>query len=171
MPKTAEQERLEGYPGHRPVNENPPTPDRNIPNPPKWLGKIAARHYHDLVRRIGPEGMRVMAASDRDALAIVCDVFEKYRNCREFLEKNGRYFDIWDEETKTLVGSKRNPRVIDEQKYWGLYMTGLGQFGLTPYQRKNVSVLPEEKKESREDRIAARRKNIVEMAKQKAVND
>lgn len=184
MPKTAEQERLEGYPGHRPVNKSAPEPSRDIPDPPKWLGKIGSRHYHDLVRRIGPKGMRVMGASDRDALAMVCDVYEEYRNCREVLEIEGPYFrskkvvevDGTDDVVTEYGPWKRHPAVGDKQNAWTRYMTGLGKFGLTPYERQKVSAFEEDKpKQTREEVMAERRKNAVEAAKNKthikAVNE
>ena len=175
MPKTAEQERLEGFPGHRAQNKSAPVPDRDIPSPPKWLGKIASRHYCDLVRRIGPQGMRVMAASDIYALAIICDSYEDYRKCRDILEKEGPYFEsgkaiiqedgsiIWDNLQK-----KRHPAVGDKQNAWSRYMTGLGKFGLTPYERQKVSVIGEDKPEkTREQLMAESRAKALEAAKNK----
>lgn len=184
MPKTEEQEKLEGYPGHRPVNKSAPVPDRRIPIPPKWLGKIATRHYHDIARLIGPDGMRVMAASDLFSLAIVCDAYEDYRNCRDLLEKEGPYFDsgkvVALENGEVVISNlqkKRHPAVGDKQNAWVRYMSGLGKFGLTPYERQKVSALPEDKPtQTREEIMAEKRKKAIEAAKsgshvKKVVND
>ncbi len=164
MPKTAEQERLQGYPGHRPVNSNAPVPDMTIPEPPKRLGRIAKRHYHDVARVVGPDKMRTMGASDIFALTAICEIYQNYRDCRDFLDKHGRYFDVFEDDV--LVDSKRNPRVIDEIKYWDQYLKGLGKFGLTPYERQKVSTLSEDKPEqTREQAMTEKRKKAVAAAK------
>lgn len=158
MPKTAEQEKLEGYPGHRPVNENAPVPDRDIPGPPKWMGRVSTRAYHDFVRLVGPSGMRVMAKSDRMALVMVCEAFQEWRDCKNLLDTEGRYLD-----------GKRHHAVADLQKWWGLIMTGLGKFGMTPYERQKTKAIGEHKKEkTREEIMAENRKKALEAAKSKA---
>jgi P27 family predicted phage terminase small subunit len=177
MPKTAEQERLEGYPGHRPVNGSAPVPDSNIPPAPKWLGKIATRHYYDLARRLGNDGMRVLGASDTFALAMVCDTYEEYRKCRDILEEEGPYFqsgrNILNDEGDIIgidnLQKKRHPAVGDKQNAWSRYMTGLGKFGLTPYERQKVSVISDDKPvQSRDDILAEKRKKALEAAKNKS---
>ncbi|MBA3012674.1 MAG: hypothetical protein KKF12_16740 [Proteobacteria bacterium] len=92
MPKPAELEKLQGNPGHRPVNPNLPVADTAIPGPPKYLGRIAARAYNDLVGLVGTDGMRVMAKSDRLALILICDAWEEYRQCKEEIEDVGQYW-------------------------------------------------------------------------------
>ncbi len=165
MPKTAEQEKLEGYPGHRPVNKKAPVADRDIPPPPKWMGHISTRAYHDFVRLVGNEGMRVMAKSDKLALSLVCEAFEEWRKCKKILDEEGRYTD-----------GRRHPALVDMQKWWSLLMTGLGKFGMTPYERQKVSTIGEPKKEkTREELMAEKRQSALEAAKAKqhikAVNE
>ena len=175
MSKPLELEKLEGCPGHRPLNKFAPEPNREIPNPPKHLGKIAKRKYSDLVREIGPAGMRVLGASDKDALAAICNIYERLRKCRETLDMYGEYIrefeDIQHEDgtvESVLIKETRRPVVIDEQKYHALYMSGLIQFGLTPSARKNVLAMPDDKPEqTREERIAGQRAKALAAAKDK----
>lgn len=177
MPKTAEQEKLEGFPGHRPVSENMPEPDRNIPEPPKFLSRVGKRAYHELVRLVGPEGMQTMARSDALALSMVCDAYAEYRLARSEVENlENRYLisgatktsENKDGSVKVETFTKqirRHPAVGDAQDAWKRVMAGLGKFGLTPYDRKSVESLGRPKQESREDKIAKRRAEAAEKAK------
>lgn len=160
MPKTFEQEKLEGYPGHRPKNTGAPVPNRDIPPPPKWMGRISTRAYHDFVRTVGPDGMNVMAQSDRIALVMTCEAFAEWRECKKIVDLYGRY-----QESKGVF--KRHPAVVDMQNAWNRIMVGLGKFGMTPYERQKVTVLPEEKREeTREEKMARRRANAARRAKE-----
>lgn len=176
MPKTAAQEKLEGYPGHRPANKSMPVPDQEIPPPPRWMGPISTRAYHDLVRVVGPEGMRVMAGSDRLALVMVCEAFEEWRRCRDMIQAEGRYFEsgkvVIGDKGEAMVSNrqiKRHPAVGDMQNAWNRIMTGLGKFGLTPFERQKVSAISESKREkTREETMAENRKKALEAAKKKS---
>lgn len=176
MPKTAEQEKLEGYPGHRPVSKNAPVPDMEIPDPPKWMSRIAKRAYYDLVAVVGPEGMRVMAKSDKLALSMVCEAFAEWRECRTVLAKEGRYHKsgkiILDKEGNPVIEQyqiKRHPAVGDMQNAWSRLMTGLGKFGLTPYERqKVVAIAVPESGKPKEKSTTDKRKAALAAAKENA---
>ena len=173
MPKTAEQERLEGYPGHRKPNANAPEADRDIPGPPKWLGNISTRAYHDLVRLVGNDGMRVMAKSDQLALSMVCEAFQDYRRYNDIIEiegphyRNGIYKE--DEEGNVIVNTiqvKKHPLIAAKENAWQRLMTGLGQFGLTPYQRQKVSAIKVDNvEETPAEKRAKQKQAAIEAAK------
>ncbi len=178
MPKTEEQQKLEGYPSHHkkkatkiPVIK---AKDRQIPDPPRWMGRISKRMYHDLVDIVGKEGMKVMAKSDRLALVMVCEAFAEWRECRSTLATEDRYYTSERAGNKTI---KRHPAVGDMQNAWTRIMTGLGKFGLTPYERQKVSVIvgDKKKKKTREQEMAERRKKAIKAAQDKnhlqAVNE
>ncbi len=180
MPKTKEQEKLEGNPGKRAINKNSPSPDRAIPDPPKFLSRVGKRAYHDLVRMVGNEGMRVMAKTDSLALSLVCDAYAEYRKTRDVVENLDDRYYISSEKVNVIThkdGSvtteksqiiKRHPAVGDAQDAWKRIMQGLGKFGMTPYDRKNVNALEEEEKETREDKMARRRADAALRAKERA---
>lgn len=179
MPKTAEQERLEGYPGHRKVNDSAPKPNRDIPDPPKWMKSVSTRAYHDIVRLVGSDGMRVMGRSDKFALIMLCEAFEEWRNCRDILAKDGRYFEsgkvVFDDEGNQHIDNrqiKRHPAVGDMQNAWNRIMMGLGKFGMTPYDRQKVVVLLDDKpkEKTREEILKEKRAKALELVKKKTVN-
>jgi len=170
--KTAEQEKMEGNPGRRPINENTPMADGKIQGPPKYLSKVGARFYNDLCRVCGPENMRVLSSSDASALALVADAYAEYRLARDVVnELDIRYYTSKEEikvtfDKKTgaekITSSKtikRHPAVGDMQNAWSRVMSGLSKFGMTPYDRKNVVSAPESKPVSKKDEIKEARKN------------
>jgi len=168
--KTAEQEKLQGFPGHRPKKANIPVPDQNIPDPPKWMGRIGKRAFYDLKEVVGNTGMRVMARSDRLALVMVAEAFEEYRECKKEIEKTGRYW------LDAKGVSKKNSAIVDMQNAWGRVMSGLSKFGMTPYDRQKVTVLsPEKKEKTREELMTEKREKALASAQKryhlKAVNE
>lgn len=191
--KTAEQEKLEGNPGRRPENKSAPKPDPAILEPQKFLNRVATRAYHELVKIVGPEGMQVMAKTDSLALTMICDAYADYRVAVKTIDKYGATVEnsamIETGELdkkgkkiteKVLVSLKRNPAVGDKQNAWSRVMQGLSKFGMTPYDRKNVSILellPEESPEEKKARDRADAKIRAKIAAgnkthiQKVVNE
>ncbi|MCP4161217.1 MAG: P27 family phage terminase small subunit [Deltaproteobacteria bacterium] len=168
MPKTTDQEKLEGNPGRRSLPENEPNPEKKIPAPPKWLGRKATRAYHDLSRIVGSEGMNVMAETDGLALSMLCDAFSEYRDMRLIIEDpEKRFYKSKEKAGKILI--KRHPAVGDMQDAWKRVVLMLGKFGMTPFDRKGVQVLADSPEESREDKIAKRRAEAALKAKEAAL--
>ena len=159
--KTAEQEKLEGYPGHRKPNEKAPKPNYNIPEPPKFLDRVGKRHYYELVKRFGPDGMRTAGESDAPALALIADAYSEFRKCRDLLTDGQRYYDNGGV-------MKKHPAVIDMQNARAFVLSGYGKFGGTGYDRKNVNILDLLPVESREDKKAKRRAEASLKAKKLA---
>jgi len=162
--KTAEQEKLEGNPGHRPEQKNPAVKIIEVPAPPKYLGRIGARAYHDLTGLLGQSGMQVFAKSDYFVLSLICDAYDEYRTARKTVHNEGRY-----QTTKSGL-KKRHPAIGDAQDAFKRVMSGLTRFGLTPVDRKNVDKILITTEESREDRIARRRAENALKAQELAKN-
>lgn len=149
--KTAEQEKLEGNPGHRPEQKNPANKIIEVPAPPKYLDRIGARAYYDLTGLLGQSGMQVFAKSDYFALSMICDAYDEYRTARKAVITDGRY------QTTSAGLKKRHPAIGDAQDAWKRVMSGLTRFGLTPVDRKNVDKILITTEESREERLKRRR--------------
>ena len=176
--KTIDQEKLEGNPGRRPINDLAPEPKKEIPNPPKFLDRIGKRAYHELSRLVGPDGMNVMAKTDGLALAMICDAYQEYRDTLKILDEDGKYYISSqikivkvDEKTGKTTTSlkevrKKHPAVPDMQNAWARVMSGLSKFGMTPYDRKNVKILSPVKKESKKEIAAERRAEAARKAKE-----
>ena len=166
--KTLEQEKLEGCPGRRPINENAPTVSGKIPNPPTFLDPVAKRKYYDLTRIAGPDGMRVAGASDGETLAMIAHAYSEFRSAKKVLDDRVvelAKLNIGPEQAKyyrTPSGQiKLHPAAGEVREWWTRYQSGLSRLGMTPYDRKNVDKLPEEKKTvSRKDELRERRELI-----------
>lgn len=156
--KTIEQEKLEGNPSRRPVNESAPMAAGKIPNPPKFLDRVGTRKYHDLVRIVGLDGMRVAGKSDGEALAMVAFAYSKFRNAQDSLDQATEFY--------TTPGGqiKKHPASGEVSDWWTKYQAGLSKFGMSPFDRKNVDALPGEKKKSRKQELAERREQATEKA-------
>ena len=66
-PKPTRLKQLTGNPGKRPLNENEPKPEPNIPECPPELGPLAQREWNRLVGELGP--LRILTHLGRGALA------------------------------------------------------------------------------------------------------
>lgn len=174
--KTAEQEKLQGYPGHRKLNESAPVLDTEIPDPPRWLKSISKRAYYDFVKIVGPEGMRVMSKSDRIALVMICEAFEEWRNCRKEIMNQGMYVPVKIKEyidkkgnlVRETNGIKIHPLMKAKNDAWGMVMKGLSRFGMTPYDRQKVSTVMGKKEDDRPKKktLADIRKEALKKGKQ-----
>lgn len=149
--KTIEQEILEGNPGRRPIPENAPRAKGEIPNPPKFLDRVATRKYHDLARIIGPKGSRVGGASDGETLAMVAFAYSKFRTAQKEIENSNEYI------TTSSGVVKKHPAAGEVKIWWDAYQAGLSKLGMSPVARKNVDAMPEEKKKTKKDELAERR--------------
>ena len=163
MPKTLEQEKLQGYPGHRPVNKNAPVAEMVIPKAPKFLDKVATRKYYDLSRAAGIEGMRVAGKSDGEILAMTAFAYSRFRAALKTLGEKTEYYE-------TPSGQiKKHPAMGEVSNWWVKYNFGLSKLGMTPYERQKVSAIPEEKVEDPQVQTAAdKRKAAIVAAKENA---
>lgn len=159
--KTIEQEILEGNPGRRPINENAPRAAGKIPNPPKFLNRVATYKYHQLSKITGPDGSKVAGQSDGEALAMTAFAYSKFRAAQTILDdpKTPEYYT-------TFSGNiKKHPAAGEVSSWWTAYQAGLSKLGMNPYDRKNVDKLPGEKKKTKKDELAERRAQAAEKLK------
>jgi P27 family predicted phage terminase small subunit len=149
--KTQEQEILEGNPGRRPINEKAPVIKGRVPSPPKFLNKIAKYKYGQLARLTGPDGSRVAGQADGETMAMAAFAYSKFRTAQKAIEGSKEYYI-------TASGAiKKHPAASEVASWWVAYQSSLAKLGMTPYDRKKVDALPEEKKKSRKDQLKERR--------------
>jgi len=162
--KTAEQEELEGNPGHRKKNANPPVKILKIPEPTKDLCPIAVRYYHELVRRFGPEGSQVLAATDADMLCIMSKAYALCRGAYETLKtfKDGCVDGPSGKRVHQAL------KVIESRE--PVLVRGLKDFGGTPVDRPKIQRVDTVTTElSREEKNSKRRALAQENAKKLAI--
>lgn len=132
--------KLQGNPGHRPLNKREPQFKAEAPRCPGHLGPIAKREWHRIVKELLHVGLLTLA--DRSALAAYCHLY-------------GRWIQLEQElSTVQQLGSDRGLRlmrmsnaVLDGMRKY------LTEFGLTPSSRARLQVMPAEKEKTLEEQI------------------
>jgi len=140
---------LQGNPGHQSLNDNVPKPKEGIGPCPKWLSRGAKAEWRRLVAELGPLGM--LTRVDRDSLSAYCTCLVQWKECVDFIEKNGKTIVFRNDkgETKyvqTVPQAGLAMKLLDQLKSIG------SEFGLTPLSRGRLSV-PKSKKESLRDKL------------------
>lgn len=129
-----------------------PTAAEGAPPKPRWLGKVAARAWDDLVPVL--EGMRVLTIADRIALEMLASVYEEWRTANETIEKDGE-----TQLCETQHGEKihSHPAVAHRSDAFRRLQSMAQEFGLTPSARSRIKGPGERKKEDPLQRLIDRR--------------
>jgi P27 family predicted phage terminase small subunit len=90
IPKSNEQEILEGNPSKRPLRGETPKPEHGIPTCPSWLSPMAKQEW----KRITPElaQLGLLTRLDRNILAGYCNAYALWRQTQEALSKQGSVY-------------------------------------------------------------------------------
>jgi P27 family predicted phage terminase small subunit len=92
--------------------------------------------------------LRVLAATDREALLGFCIAAEGVRICRETLEREGHFY------TSPDSGLRREHPAGKALRDWLLRLQSLaGELGLTPATRSRVTTLPEDEIENELEKL------------------
>jgi P27 family predicted phage terminase small subunit len=139
-PKPTALKLLQGNPGKRPLNTREPQPNDATPRCPGWLDEEAKIAW----RRIVPElkRMGLLTSIDGDALANYCDTWSRWKRSVLFLQKNGDFYSIKDEEGKAKY-VQQWPQVAIARNLLAVLNRYQQEFGLTPASRSRL-VLPEQ---------------------------
>jgi P27 family predicted phage terminase small subunit len=132
---------IRGNPGKRALPKGEPMPTREAepPPPPAYLDGLARQEWD----RIAPElhRMRLFTVLDRNALAVYCEVFQRWRECEEALAKVSGEGD----QTHGLLIRTRKGGVMISPLYLAARqamadMVKLGtEFGFSPAARARLS--------------------------------
>jgi P27 family predicted phage terminase small subunit len=120
-----------GNPGKRPLNENEPRPEPEIPECPPELGPVAQKEWHRLVGELA--SLRILTNLDRAALAAYCGAYALWAEATEALQKYG-----------TMVKSPsgypiQSPYVAVANRQAEIMMRIASEFGFTPASRSRIS--------------------------------
>lgn len=110
--------------------------------PPEWMNETAQKYYVEIAERMA--GMEVLTQMDDLALELLVTKYQHYRECYEFIERNGYSYETEDKEGN--VKSNIYPEVGILDAAFNRVVMLLTQFGWTPASRTKVK-LPTKKKD------------------------
>lgn len=148
-----------GNPGKRRVNTREPKPQSGTPECPDWLDEEARVCWAELVPQLEHSG--VLTRIDRQALAIYCDTWSRWRAACAFVRKHGEFIPVKDEQGK-LKYLHQFPQVGIAQKLLTNLLRYQQEFGLTPSSRSGLAVGTDEASEDIDDFVA--RKPVMRIA-------
>lgn len=166
--KPTELKLIQGVPGGKSkLAKNEPKPKKVCgARPPRDLPKAARKTWKDTASRL--EALGLLTEIDLSALAQYCDVTLRWQQARDFLDKNGFYYAIYEKPTREelAAAAKDGSPVKQRLKYMvqfpqvNIYaqfgkqrMQLAAQFGMTPSARAGLgiaSTVPAEKTELRQ---------------------
>lgn len=127
---------LHGNPGKRPLNPDEPQPQGSLPECPDFLQGQAREAWQEFGREL--EACGIATRLDATALAMLCNAYAQYLDAAE---KTARLGAVWIEK-----GEGKIPK-FQYSPYWSVMNRAfkqvkdmLGEFGMTPSSRSNVSV-------------------------------
>jgi P27 family predicted phage terminase small subunit len=167
---------LAGNPGHRPLNDQAPQPEREAPEMPKGMGLAARREWHFIVPILLRLG--VLSNIDGKALAAYCDSYAMWERARKQIDKYGLVVEEPQtdkdgnliyighkiatkedgeqvfEKREVLYKLKANPAVGVYNTFGKLMKSYLIEFGLTPASRSKLKIDKKPSKDPLEAELA-----------------
>jgi len=122
---------LIGNPGKRPLNNDEPRPDANIPDCPPELGPVARAEWNRLVGELA--ALRMITNLDRAALAAYCGAYALWADATSQIEKYGAMI-------KSPTGFPiQSPYLSIANRQAEIMMRIASEFGFTPASRSRIS--------------------------------
>lgn len=122
---------LSGNPGKRPLNQDEPRPDANIPECPPELGPVARAEWDRLVGELA--ALRLLTNLDRAALAAYCGAYALWAEATVQIEKYGAMI-------KSPTGFPiQSPYLAIANRQAEIMMRIASEFGFTPASRSRIS--------------------------------
>jgi P27 family predicted phage terminase small subunit len=130
-PKPTRLKMLTGNPGKRPLNEDEPRPDANIPECPPELGPLAQQEWYRLVGELA--ALRLLTNLDRAALAAYCGAYALWAESTEAIQKYGAMI-------KSPTGFPiQSPYLAIANRQAEIMMRIASEFGFTPASRSRIA--------------------------------
>ena len=83
---------VRGNPGKRKLPQNEPKPRPILPDPPRYMGKLAKSRWNELLPEL--DYMGTLTATDAEVLAGYCQAYEQVCRLTADLEKHGRTYQV-----------------------------------------------------------------------------
>lgn len=155
-PKPTALKLLEGNPGKRKLNENEPTYEPTA-TPPDWLTEDALVVWNKFCKELKATG--ILTTVDVNAFGRYCDAFAQWLKLKDFINKNGTSYPIYEKETvmemvpsvvpgkmvekpikkKVAVGAQAFPQAKQYKEISELLLRMEQQFGMTPASRTKLT--------------------------------
>ncbi len=159
-PKPTNLRLLQGNPSRRPINDKEPKPEaiEGIPKPPFKLKKEAMQIWERMCPMLSRIGL--LTVCDTNTLARYCDLFARWIEDRNFIEKHGETYDVPHfykeevevvdkktgetrikyEQRKEFKGVRQYPQVKQYLAYGQQLLRMEQEMGLTPAARSRIEV-------------------------------
>lgn len=128
---------LRGNPRRRPVNKDEPKPRANLPRCPSWLSPDAKLKWKQLVPEL--RNMGVLSRADGDALTNYCQVWARWKEAEEFIQKTGSAYPVLGDNGKVKY-IQQVPQVAIARNLLLMLNRIQQEFGLTPSSRSALTV-------------------------------
>ncbi len=110
--------------------------DPSLPPCPYYLPNRAKKVWREAVRRLSAAG--VLTELDGNALTRYCDAFIRWRDAAAFLDKNGTYYPVRDENGR-LKHLRQFPQVLQYNSFNRALLSLEQEFGMTPSSRSRIN--------------------------------
>lgn len=159
-PKPTHLKVVRGNPGRRALPENEPMPKRKRPDKPKGLGPYASKLWDKVSEEAFDMG--VLTSADGAALRMMCEVWERFYQANDAINRNGGMFysseSVHEAGGKIVVKEliKTHPAVriaADASKELRGWMA---EFGLTPSSRSRIEKALDDDEEDEIDNFFAK---------------
>lgn len=130
-PKPTALKKLEGNPGHRPLNNQEPKPKKKVPTCPEWLEEEAKTEWKRMCKILEPLGL--LTEMDMTAFAGYCQAYARWKAAEEFITQHGDMI-------RTPNGYLQQvPQVSIAQTNMKIMLKFCTEFGLTPSARSRIA--------------------------------
>ena len=132
-PKPAHLRLLQGNPGKTPIKDDMPEPELlTSAVPPEYLSKVAKAKWVETVPMLARNN--VFSEMDVPLLALYCEAFADWMDCRKQFELNGKV------STAESGYQSVSPYVTIERQCHKVMMDCMSIFGMGPSHRTRISV-------------------------------
>lgn len=118
---------------------------------PPWLQGRALEAWGAISAVLEPMGL--LTTADPHALALLCDAYAEYIDCRAQVKKLGRTYKV---RTKTGEMLMTRPEVGMASDAWRRVLRMMTEFGLTPSSRAKIHAAPQTEADPFEDFMSGR---------------
>ncbi len=146
-PKPTHLKLLTGNPGGKRLNRHEPKPPIGIPRCPEWLSSEAKEAWKRVAPKLRVMGLLTLA--DGEALTGYAETFALWKQCTEFITKNGVAYPMRDERGRVRC-MQQFPQVAVARNCLLILKGYQQEFGLTPAARSRIQ-LPGDPDGSEED--------------------
>ncbi len=151
-PKPTEIRRLEGNPGRRPLNDNEPQIESELPPCPEHLSDRAKTVWQELGAELAACG--VLTRLDATALELLCSSYALYL---ENIEKVAQHGAVWVEKGEGAIPKFcYSPFWSVANRAWKQTQSMLAEFGMTPSSRSRVTAVKSKAESEIEAYIASK---------------